>query len=125
LALAKSPFLRSYRRRPPQRSSIATPRILCLILVSGNSIQQLSAGGAVLRVFLVWKYEDSKIALTAGDRLVLFTDGILEVTGSDGQEFGEDNLAAVPQANRSRSTSELVASALRRVANFSQGRFRG
>ena len=93
------------------------------ILVSGNSIQQLREGGAVLGVFPNWKYEDSMIGLCPGDRLVLFTDGITEASGPDGREFGEDNLAAVAMANRATSACALNSSVLAQVKEFSMGHF--
>ena len=63
------------------------------ILVSGGSIRMLEQGGAVLGVFPDWTYEDSTIDLRAGDRLLLFTDGITEASDTNGQEFEETSIA--------------------------------
>jgi sigma-B regulation protein RsbU (phosphoserine phosphatase) len=93
------------------------------ILVSSHSIRHLSAGGAVLGVFPTWKYEDSTISLSPGDRLLLFTDGITEVSGSHGQEFGEDNIAALAKANRTSSASELNSRVLAQATDFCRGQF--
>lgn len=70
-----------------------------------------------------WKYEDSMIGLSPGDKLLLFTDGITEVSGGDGQEFGEENLAAVAKANCASSASALNSSVLARVNEFCVGHF--
>jgi sigma-B regulation protein RsbU (phosphoserine phosphatase) len=93
------------------------------ILVSSGSIQELPAGGAVLGVFPTWEYRDSMIGLSAGDRLLLFTDGITEASGSHGQEFGEGNVAALARSSRASSASELNSRVLAQVSDFCGGQF--
>jgi hypothetical protein len=58
---------------------------------------------------------------TAGDRLLLFTDGITEACGADGEEFGEENLAAFAMANCTGTAAELNG----RVVGGSQNSVRG
>jgi sigma-B regulation protein RsbU (phosphoserine phosphatase) len=93
------------------------------ILVSSDSVRRLAAGGAVLGVFPTWKYEDSTISLSPRDRLLLFTDGITEASGPYGQEFGEDNIAALAKANRASSASELNSHVLAQASDFCRGQF--
>jgi len=93
------------------------------ILVSSDSVRSLAADGAVLGVFPTWKYEESTISLSPGDRLLLFTDGITEASGPDGQEFGEDNIAALAKANRAISASELNNHVLAQATDFCGGQF--
>jgi sigma-B regulation protein RsbU (phosphoserine phosphatase) len=77
----------------------------------------------VLGVFPTWKYEDSTIGLRPGDRLLLFTDGITEALGSHGQEFGEDNIAALAKVHSASSASELNSCVLAQVTDFCSGQF--
>jgi sigma-B regulation protein RsbU (phosphoserine phosphatase) len=91
------------------------------ILVTSEASSVLPAGGAVLGVFPEWKYEDAVIGLNPGDRLLLFTDGIIEAAGSDGQEFGENKLAALAKANRASSAGELNNLVLKHVTEFCNG----
>ncbi|HEY6270460.1 MAG TPA: PP2C family protein-serine/threonine phosphatase [Terriglobales bacterium] len=93
------------------------------ILVSSGSVQQLDQGDAVLGVFPDWKYTDSMIELKPGDRLLLFTDGITEATGSDGQEFGLENIAAFARVHRPSSASALTKMLLAQVTDFCRTRF--
>lgn len=93
------------------------------ILVSGNSIRSLSEGGALLGVFPNWQYEDRELELRRGDRLLLFTDGITEALGPDGEEFGEERLATVAKANCAGSPDALNTSVLARVNEFCGGHF--
>jgi sigma-B regulation protein RsbU (phosphoserine phosphatase) len=72
----------------------------------------------VLGVFPAWTYEDSVIDLKAGDRLLLFTDGITEASDTNGQEFEETRIAAFAKANAILSASELDKRLLAQVTDF-------
>jgi len=93
------------------------------LLASSDSIRPLPAGGAVLGVFPSWEYRDSMVRLNAGDRLLLFTDGITEASGSDGREFGEENLAALARANGATPARELNSRVFAQVSEFCEGQF--
>jgi sigma-B regulation protein RsbU (phosphoserine phosphatase) len=94
------------------------------ILVSAGSVHMLEQGGAVLGVFPSWKYEDSVIELRAGDRLLLFTDGITEASDAHGQEFEETSIATFAKANAGLSASELNRRLLAEVTAFCGTQFR-
>ena len=93
------------------------------ILVSSGSVRMPEQGGAVLGVFPAWQYEDSMIELRAGDRMLLFTDGITEATDADEQEFGEANIATFAKANSMCSASELNSRLLAQVTAFCGAQF--
>jgi sigma-B regulation protein RsbU (phosphoserine phosphatase) len=76
------------------------------IRATGRAVE-LSDRGALLGVFPDWKYEDSQIELTPGDRLLLFTDGITEAGMEDGEEFGEQRLIASATENSTQSVQDL------------------
>jgi sigma-B regulation protein RsbU (phosphoserine phosphatase) len=88
------------------------------ILVAGGTARMLEQGGAVLGVFPPWVYEDETIGMQPGDRILLFTDGITEASGTDEQEFGEARIAAFALAAGARSASELNSGLLAQVAAF-------
>jgi len=83
----------------------------------------LEEGGAVLGVFPTWTYENSAVELRAGDRLLLFTDGITEASDADGQEFGETSIAAFAKANSTLSASELNSRLLAQVTAYCGNQF--
>ena len=93
------------------------------ILASGSSVRTLKQGGAVLGVFPTWTYEDSTVELKTGDRLFLFTDGITEASGANGQEFDEANIAVFAQANNALSANELNSRLLEQVTAFCSAQF--
>ena len=93
------------------------------LLVSADSLRQLALGGPVLGVFPSWEYQDAVAELRSGDRLFLFTDGITEASESDGQEFGDENVAAFAKAHLRQSASELNRRLLAQVTDFCHSQF--
>jgi sigma-B regulation protein RsbU (phosphoserine phosphatase) len=93
------------------------------ILVSSGSVRMLEQGGAVLGVFPAWTYEDFAIDLKAGDRLLLFTDGITEASDTNGREFEETRIAAFAKDNAALSASELDNRLLAQVTDFCGAHF--
>jgi sigma-B regulation protein RsbU (phosphoserine phosphatase) len=85
------------------------------ILVSAGSVRIFEQGGAVLGVFPAWSYEDSIIKLRAGDRLLLFTDGITEAADADGREFEGASIATFVKSNIALSANELNSRLLAQV----------
>jgi len=94
------------------------------ILLSDGAVRMLDQSGAVLGVFPAWTYEDFKIELKTGDRLLLFTDGITEASDANGQEFEESRIAAFAEANRTFSATELNKRLLAQVTSFCNAQFR-
>lgn len=94
------------------------------ILVSGGVTRELDLAGAVLGVFPTWNFEDDKVELKRGDRLLVFTDGITEAENADEQEFGEENVAAFARSHRDLRAAEMNRLLLERVSSYCQNRFR-
>ena len=93
------------------------------ILISRGVSQMPDSGGAVLGVFPGWKYEDSTIELRAGDRLLLFTDGITEASDANGKEFEEASIATFAIAHAALSAKDLNSGLLAQVTAFCSGHF--
>jgi sigma-B regulation protein RsbU (phosphoserine phosphatase) len=94
------------------------------ILVSDGSSSMLEQGGAVLGVFPEWVYENSMVELRAGDRLLLFTDGITEAADAEEREFEEASIAAFAKANRTLGANDLTVRLLAQVTAFCGAHFR-
>lgn len=87
-----------------------------------GSVVHLTEGGAVLGVFRDLPYEQREVELREGDRLVLFTDGVTEARDAGGDEFGEDRLVELLATNAGMDAREMLAVALRLVAEFAGDR---
>ena len=92
-----------------------------LIRADGQG-ERLEANDAVLGVFPEWTYRQAELPLHAGDRLVLFTDGISEAANLRDEEFDEDRLVELIRALRDRGAHELRDRILQAVANFTAAR---
>jgi len=97
------------------------------MLIRGDGrAERLGAGGPVLGVFPDSKYEQDRVTLGAGDRLVLFTDGITEARAADktsDEEFGEERLEQLAIEHRACSAPALQARLTDAVNCFTGGHF--
>ena len=83
----------------------------------------LREGGAVLGVFRDWQYQEGIIRLNSGDRICLFTDGITEATGANGEEFGETGVLQVAIRESACSAAEIRERLLGEVRQFCDCQF--
>ena len=93
-----------------------------LVRHDGSHIR-LRNGGPVLGVFPQWDYEQEVARLAAGDRLVLFTDGVTEAINARDEEFGEERLIRLVVDSRELPAQALQAKILNAVAEFTGGDF--
>ncbi|MGH9370252.1 MAG: PP2C family protein-serine/threonine phosphatase, partial [Vicinamibacterales bacterium] len=94
-----------------------------VLVRADGRVERLTSGGAVLGVFPLACYEQGRVALRRGDRLVLFTDGITEARDGRDEEFGEERLLALVAEHRACSAPALQARLVDAVATFTGGRF--
>jgi FixJ family two-component response regulator len=94
-----------------------------ILMKRNGSHVRLREGGTVLGVIADWSYEQSEIEFVAGDRLLLFTDGVTEVRNSEGEEFGDFRLIDLLKRIRHLGAGDLQARVMSTVAEFSGGEF--
>jgi hypothetical protein len=66
-----------------------------LLLRKGGGVEKLGATTTVLGLFPDWKCSVAEVQLKTGDGLAIYTDGITETTGHNGEEFGEGRLLEI------------------------------
>jgi sigma-B regulation protein RsbU (phosphoserine phosphatase) len=94
------------------------------VLVRANGAAcELNAAGAVLGQFPDWVYEESDIQLGPGDRLIMFTDGLVEACDRDDEQFGEERLTGIARENRGTGAEELKTLLMRAASEHCGGRF--
>jgi len=92
-----------------------------LLVRADATIEKLAPGGTVLGVFAESTYEQGDFPLRPNDRLIFYTDGITEGRNPDGDEFGEDRLAASALQHRALGADDMLAAMLRDVGAFNAG----
>jgi len=86
---------------------------------ANGTIEALSGtGGLVLGAMGGIKYPEHAEQLVAGDRLVLYTDGVTEAFNQTDEAYGEERLIAEIQAHGAGAAPELVERICRSVAAF-------
>ena len=94
-----------------------------ILVRADGSVERLATGGPVLGVFPDGGYDEGRVALRAGDRIVLYTDGITDVCNAADEEFGDERLTGLAVENRACSAPALQARLANAVDEFSDGRF--
>jgi phosphoserine phosphatase RsbU/P len=94
-----------------------------ILIRADGSVERLATGGPVLGVFPDGRYDEGRVALRAGDRIILYTDGITDVCSAADEEFGDERLTGLAVANRACSAPALQARLANAVDEFSDGRF--
>jgi len=82
---------------------------------------RLDLGGTVLGIFPTENFALGTHKLSAGDRVLLFTDGVAEACGPDGEEFGDARLVRLLQENCEASADQLQKTILQTVGSFCGG----
>jgi phosphoserine phosphatase RsbU/P len=94
-----------------------------LLVRSDGTCTELNAAGAVLGQFPNWTYEQRQVPVGRGDRLLLFTDGLVEISNADEEPFGEQSLIRIAHENPSFSADELMGLLVRAAAQHGGGHF--
>ncbi len=75
----------------------------------------------VLGLFEAWSAETAEVTLGAHDTVVIYTDGIIEALGEDGEEFGVERLLEVVRSRRDEPAAAVVAAVHEAVQGYCGG----
>ena len=81
------------------------------LLLRGGQFRELGLPGTLLGRFGTARYESQETGLESGDRIVMWTDGIVEARNARGEPFGDDRLRAIV---REGGSAEVVIEAVHR-----------
>jgi sigma-B regulation protein RsbU (phosphoserine phosphatase) len=82
------------------------------------------SNGGLLGISRDAVYATGRMELAAGDRVLLFTDGLFEIRGADGEMLGPDGLMAIAARLKALPDGEFIGALVGAVRDFSpEGRF--
>ena len=87
-------------------------------LVTSTGLVRLETGGTVVGLFDYSQYDTGETAISPGDLLVVFSDGITEAVNNAGDEYEDERLAQCLETVRGRSAAEALAAVLASVSAF-------
>jgi sigma-B regulation protein RsbU (phosphoserine phosphatase) len=88
---------------------------------SRRELIRLDRGGTVVGLLEGVRYEQAKIVLARGDRLVMFTDGISEARNLADEDWGEERLLIAIESAGSASAAGLIEELYQVIDQFAAG----
>jgi phosphoserine phosphatase RsbU/P len=89
-----------------------------MLLLRDGQVCPIEENGLVLGVFSSAAYSSTKQTLRRGDRLLLYTDGVVEAANSKEEEFGQERLGKLLTASAGRTVEELADLVLSTVQDW-------
>lgn len=99
-------------------SAAGHPPLLCW---RDARLERIESNGLLFGIIPDPDYPVREFALRAGDRLVLYTDGLIEPQNPSGESFGDHKLEEVIRKNQSRPPAELLEHLLAEVRAWLPG----
>jgi phosphoserine phosphatase RsbU/P len=84
-----------------------------------GTIDRLDSTCTVIGIFDDWKFAMEDVHLEPGDSLILYTDGVTEAESDEGEEFGEERLAALLRKHAGLPAPALLQAIVDAVQKFS------
>ena len=88
------------------------------VLLAPGGIRRLTKGGSILGAFPEATFEEETVTLSAGDSVVMFTDGVTEARNAADEEFGEPRLMAALESEAAAAPAVLLKRTFAAVREF-------
>ena len=86
-----------------------------------NEQFSLETNGSLVGVFDFDKFSDSEYYFKSGDRLLAYTDGIVEATDEKKNYFGQEKMISIVQNNPQLKTNAVISTLLQELNEFTKG----
>jgi serine phosphatase RsbU (regulator of sigma subunit) len=92
-----------------------------IIRKATGKVERLEGDGDIIGIHDKIELDENVIRLEKGDRLLAYSDGLLDVSGDSGQQYGLVNLLKTVEANINSGGQELINDVVRDIRGFSGG----
>ena len=90
-----------------------------LLFRADHTLERLHSTSTVLGLFPEWECLLGENQLSAGDTLVLYTDGVTDAINGKGEDFGEERLIEVVRKNRKLAPEPMLNAVVDEIRSFS------
>jgi phosphoserine phosphatase RsbU/P len=91
-----------------------------MLLLRRGRVLEIAENGLLLAATDAASYSEKSMELERGDRLLLYTDGLLEARNADGKLFGEDALSAALQRTSDCEPADAANQIIAEVQRWAQ-----
>lgn len=128
---------RLFRRTPPEKYATAFLGVLepaagllrytnaghnpPLVVRADGGVEELKPTGVPLGLLPAAPYRAGEVVLAPGDLLVLYTDGLVEASDRDGEEYGLERMKEVCRRHRDQRCAALAAALEQDLDAFTRG----
>lgn len=91
-----------------------------MLLLRKGAVTEIAENGMLLAAVEGASYDIKSLPLENGDRLLLYTDGLIEARSAEGKLFGEESLAVGLKASAHLTPSETVEHLIESVQRWSR-----
>lgn len=92
-----------------------------LVIGRDGSVRRLECGGPIVGLFEGATFDEETVSLSAGDWLIVFSDGVSEALSADGEEYGDDRIVSVVKRNFGSGPQQMLESLFADVRTFATG----
>jgi sigma-B regulation protein RsbU (phosphoserine phosphatase) len=89
-----------------------------MLLVRNGQVTAIEENGLMLAAFTFSTYTTATLSLQPGDRLLLYTDGIIEAANAHQEEFGQQRLQSLLQKTATQNQAETLNQILNQVQSW-------
>jgi serine phosphatase RsbU (regulator of sigma subunit)/catechol 2,3-dioxygenase-like lactoylglutathione lyase family enzyme len=111
-------FFAEYNDRERRLRYANCGHLPALVMRGDGNVERLESTATVVGLFQNWDCGIGEKTLRPGDTLALYTDGITEAFGENGEEFGERRLVAALEKNRKLRSADLLDAVVNDVHAF-------